>query len=68
METTFILKQMQNVIKTYTDQQLGLPLTKAEEQKLLDNIIPKVDERGLDHFRDIVHDVIYTFFTDQEDD
>jgi hypothetical protein len=59
---------MKNVSKTYTDQPLGLPLTKKEEQELLDKIIRKISERGADQFQDIIHDVMYAFFTNQEDE
>ncbi|MFC0473397.1 YqzH family protein [Halalkalibacter kiskunsagensis] len=68
MNKQFIKVHMQNVIHTYTDQHFGLPLTEKEEQELLNKIILKIDESGIEQFQDVIHDVIYTFFTDQEDE
>jgi vacuolar-type H+-ATPase subunit E/Vma4 len=68
MDSTLIKKHIKAVAKTYTEQEMGLPLTEKEEEQLTQKIIKilKIEDRS--NVREVVHDVVYTFFTGQEDE
>ncbi|MCL7747115.1 YqzH family protein [Halalkalibacter alkaliphilus] len=67
MDKRFIKKQMDHVIKTYTEQSFSLPLTKDEENQLLQKIVDQVQQQGFENLQDILHDIIYPFFTNQDE-
>ena len=68
MEKRFLQKQIRAVAKTYTEMEMGLPLSEKEEQQLLTRIQKKLEYEKTANVRDIVHDVVYSFFTGQEEE
>ncbi len=68
MERKFLQKQISAVAKTYTEMEMGLPLSEQEEEHLLDRIQQMLSDGETGDVRDIVHDVVYTFFTGQNED
>lgn len=68
MERKFLQKQIRSVAKTYTEMEMGLPLSEQEEEHLLARIQKKLADGETGEVREIVHDVVYTFFTGQEED
>lgn len=68
MNSIFLQKQIRQVAKTYTEQDIGLPLTEKEEQRLIFKIKTQLQTSSSDHLREIVHDVVYSYFTNQDDD
>ncbi|NEU30806.1 hypothetical protein GN156_08455 [bacterium LRH843] len=67
MNKLFIRKQIQAVSKSYTDMELGLPLSVQEEQYLLLQIMKRLECEKNSTVCDIFHDIVYTFFNGQGD-
>lgn len=66
MEILLIKKQIKAVAKTYSDTYL--PLTNKEENELLKKIETRISESNQPDVRDIVQDIVYSFFTGQDDE
>lgn len=65
MESTFLKKQIQAVARTYTNSEIDLPFT--EEAQLLHRIEQKLEAEPAMELREVVHDVVYRFFADQDE-
>lgn len=68
MDISLIKKHINAVLKTYTDQDFSLPLTKKEEMELTQKIIKRLEQSNQMDVRDVVQDVVYSFFTGQDED
>ncbi|MFC0558181.1 YqzH family protein [Halalkalibacter alkalisediminis] len=68
MDTLLIKKHIKAVAKTYTDHDFSLPLTELEEKELTRKIVKKMNETNQTDVRDIVQDVVYAFFTGQDEE
>lgn len=67
MNSNLIKKQIKAVAKTYTDQDFSLPLTEIEEHELTQKISKLLLEEKHLNLREIVHDIVYSFFTGQDE-
>ncbi|WP_088102385.1 YqzH family protein [Halalkalibacter urbisdiaboli] len=66
MDHTFLAKLIAQVSKSYTHGET-LPLTNEEEQQLIHTIREQQRAEPTSDLIDIIHDVVYRFFTDQPD-
>ncbi|ARK29464.1 YqzH family protein [Halalkalibacter krulwichiae] len=68
MDITLIKKQIHSVTKSYTEQDIGLPLSQEEEEDLTKKILSKIMNDNKEPIRDVIHDVVYSFFAGQDDE
>jgi len=66
-ESAFLKKQIRAVARTYTNSEIDLPFTEEEEVQLLHRIQQKLEAEPAAELREVVHDVVYRFFADQEE-
>ncbi|MCM3714877.1 YqzH family protein [Halalkalibacter oceani] len=66
-DSAFFKKQIQAVARTYTNSEMDLPLTEEEEAQLLHGMQQKLEAEPEMELHEVVHDVVYRFFADQEE-
>ncbi|MCM3760378.1 YqzH family protein [Alkalihalobacillus oceani] len=66
-EKAFLKKQIRSVARTNTNSEIDLPFTEEEEAQLLYRIGQKLEAEPAMELREVVHDVVYRFFADQEE-